>query len=50
MTYASGNIYLGRWEKNKRWGWGKITYTDGYEWKGEWHNDGQMIPCKAVTN
>jgi len=36
MHYANGNIYTGRWRRNKKQGRGKMTYADGNVEEGSW--------------
>ena len=39
MKYASGEVYEGNWDENRRNGNGKMTWKDGRYWNGKWKND-----------
>jgi len=35
-TFRSGAIYIGEWKGNFRDGYGKMTWPNGTEYKGNW--------------
>ena len=37
-TFRSSTMYKGAWKKNKKHGFGKMTYSNGSIYEGEWQN------------
>ena len=38
MVYTRDQTYEGEWLKNKRHGWGRMTYSDGSYYEVSWYN------------
>jgi len=49
MSYKNGDMYVGKWEKNVRHGYGTMSYKNGVIYEGQWVNNNKKKSRKNIT-